>query len=340
MLRTIASSLNPLSRKSDIHSQVDEETEMATPQTISNAEFKEALGRYPALIKKLEKAPKPDVPTLEELDKYRYVDGPAHFSKKSGAVAFGLEEVQKLVDWKLRHGTYHPSISKFVGKNSNELVKSTTFDAFAHYAKSPSDIATVIKKLAEPLKGVGPATASLLLAVYDPDHVPFFSDEIYRWLVGGGDKIVPKYSPSEFETIISKTKALSNRLNVTPIQIEKVAFVLIQETKPVLVPRTPKVPSGLGRGRPRLAEHEKKAKKPTVPGRGRGRPLAVGGPKKAAATKASKAPKAAGAPAGKRGRPKAREDVAEEPTSTPAKKRKADDEDEETPRRSAKKGKA
>lgn len=31
------------------------------------------------------------------------------------------------------------------------------------------------------LSGVGPATASLILSVYDPHNIPFFSDELARW---------------------------------------------------------------------------------------------------------------------------------------------------------------
>jgi hypothetical protein len=38
---------------------------------------------------------------LEELDKFRYVDAPSSFSKKTGAKVMELTDVQKLVDWKL-----------------------------------------------------------------------------------------------------------------------------------------------------------------------------------------------------------------------------------------------
>jgi hypothetical protein len=182
--------------------------------------------------------------------------------------------------------------------------------------------------ISEPLKGVGPATASLLLAVHDPEHVIFFSDEVYRWLVAGGSKISPKYTAKEFEEIHAKVKSLQARLKVSPIDIEKVAFVVIKENEPVKVPKPKAVPSGLPRGRPRLPDDEKKPKKPTVPGRGRGRP--PGGAKKAPKTPNG---------TGKRGRPAAAK--AEEETETPVKsggKRKAADDTPGTAR--SKKAKA
>jgi len=43
---------------------------------------------------------KPDTLTLEELDKFRYVEAPASFSKNTGR-SMELKDVQKLVDWKL-----------------------------------------------------------------------------------------------------------------------------------------------------------------------------------------------------------------------------------------------
>lgn len=36
------------------------------------------------------------------------------------------------------------------------------------------------------LKGVGPATASLILSAYAPDEIPFFSDEMYNFFAAHG----------------------------------------------------------------------------------------------------------------------------------------------------------
>lgn len=285
--------------------------------TITLSEFRGALGRYGALIESLSKPPKAGSLTLQELDEFRYIDAPSRFSKKAGGKTMELTDVQKLVDWKLRHGTFRPTLPKLVAKNSDEAIKAATTDAFSHYASHSTDIAGTLQKLSEPLKGIGPATASLLLAIHDPEHIIFFSDEAYRWLVAGGEKASPKYSVKEFDELHAKAKTLMAKLKVTPIEVEKVAFVLIKESEPVKVPKPKPAPSGRPRGRPPLPESEKKPKKPTVPGRGRGRPPGTG-TKKAA-------PKTTNG-TGKRGRPKTK--VTDAADATPAKagsKRKAAD---------------
>lgn len=246
-------------------------------------------------------------------------------------------------------------------------MEEATKDAFAHYAKEPDEIKNVIGKLTTPLKGIGPATASLLLAVHDPDNVVFFSDEAHRWLVTDSEKATIKYNVDEYAALYRKAKDMQAKLKVTPIDIEKVAFVIIKETEPII---EKKVPSGKGRGRPPLPEDMKKPKKEVVAsGRGRGRPPKdPSAPKAVPKARTPKSPKAkakakadtngeAKAP-GKRGRPAKKaevendvddddeeeekdadeeeEDEVSTPAPTSAKKRKADG----TPKRSGKKAKS
>ncbi|ESZ98766.1 hypothetical protein SBOR_0872 [Sclerotinia borealis F-4128] len=297
---------------------------MSSPNDITLAEFNQTLARYPALLNTYAKDVKEGVAPLQELDRFRYVEAPARF--KDGAHNFSIEDVSKLVEWKLRHGAYRPGFLKKVGKNTDEAVEAATKDAFDYYKANPTDIGTVINKLKEPLMGIGPATASLILAVRDPDHVTFFSDEVFKWLVNDGEhKPTPKYNVAEFEKVHAAAKTLAARLRVNPLQIEKVAFVIIKETEPVFVPKEKPAPSGRGRGRPAKPDSEKKVKPPS--GRGRGRP-ASGIVKPKPAPKAPKEPKAvkvpkAKAPAatvekapGKRGRPaKAETEAAATPGS-------------------------
>ncbi|TVY62816.1 hypothetical protein LSUE1_G007572 [Lachnellula suecica] len=329
--------------------------------TITLSEFRDALKKYPDVLKAQNPNPKEGAITIEELDEFRYVDAPTRFSKKAGN-AMALDDVKKLLDWKLRHGTYRPTLPKLVASNTDADVEKATQEGFAAYAEDPKDIQKIIDKLTKPLKGVGPALGSLLLAVHDPENVIFFSDEAYRWLVADGAKVNLKYNAAEFEDLFKKAKALQvKHKGISPIEIEKVAYVLIKENEPVKVPAGKREPTGKPRGRPPMAEHLKKAKKEVVPGRGRGRPPANGVAKAKAEPKAKAATNgAAKAAGGKRGRPaKAKaetEDEAEEEkddedadadedadedeeASTPApktNKRKA----EGTPKRSAKKAKA
>ena len=98
--------------------------------------------------------------------------------------------------------------------NSPETVKEATSAGFTHHAANPSDIAHTLELLTKPLKGIGPATGSLILAVHDPDNVIFFSDEAYSWLVKGGETAKILYKTSEFEELFAKAKELQNRLKV------------------------------------------------------------------------------------------------------------------------------
>lgn len=61
----------------------------------------------------------------------------------------------------------------FVSSLDEALVKSASQKAF----QSLPDISKAISELTV-LKGVGPATASALLAAYAPDVAPFMSDEV------------------------------------------------------------------------------------------------------------------------------------------------------------------
>ena len=110
MLRTIFG-------KKDPEDAQTESTTMASSITISD--FKDALSRYPVVLKArnangmisnlqakvcdLESdafIARPDAIPIEELDRYRYVEAPARFSKNTGAT-MKLEDVQKLLQWKL-----------------------------------------------------------------------------------------------------------------------------------------------------------------------------------------------------------------------------------------------
>lgn len=83
------------------------------------------------------------------------------------------------------------------------------------------------------LKGIGPATASLLLSTGDPDKVPFFSDELFRWAFWEDkfgcrwDRKI-KYSAKEYRELVAKLTDFRQHFEkkVSAIDIEKVAYVL------------------------------------------------------------------------------------------------------------------
>lgn len=109
-------------------------------------------------------------------------------------------------------------------------------EAFAIYDKDNTHFGKAIVALGK-LKGVGPATASLILSSYDPVKIPFFSDELFRYLhwsegKGNGWDRKINYSLKENRDLYEKTQELQQRLEeesgdvVKAIDLEKMAYVL------------------------------------------------------------------------------------------------------------------
>jgi hypothetical protein len=117
---------------------------------------------------------------------------------------------------------------KLVASNEPAGVKKNVSDAITDYKKK-SDASSAISILAK-LKGIGPATASLLLAVHFPDRVPFFSDEMFYWLCGGGKVSTIKYNTKEYQLLNEQAAKLTKRLGVKAVDAEKVAFVLFKRS--------------------------------------------------------------------------------------------------------------
>jgi hypothetical protein len=112
-----------------------------------------------------------------------------------------------------------------VQQNSEEFVKETTIAGFS--TESWNDSLNILTKL----KGIGPATAALLLSTSSPEELPFFSDEIFRWALWQnktGDRWDRKikYSLKEYRELKAKIDELRDRLGRGAIEIEKVAYVL------------------------------------------------------------------------------------------------------------------
>jgi hypothetical protein len=165
-------------------------------------------------------------------------------------------------------------------------------------------------------------------------------------LCADGKKVSPKYTTKEFEEVFNEAKSFMARIKCSPIELEKAAFVLIKESEPVYEPKPKKEPSGLPRGRPPKPDSEKKPKKPTVPGRGRGRPPKATTSAAASNTETAKAPAASGdeKPRGRGRPPKQKLEATPEENddmpaakTPPSNKRKAPAETPPSAKRSAKK---
>lgn len=120
-----------------------------------------------------------------------------------------------------------------VQSNPDSVVEETTRRAFA--ILDPKDPVPSLKILTE-LKGIGPATASLFLSALEEDEVPFFSDDLFRWVMWdvevsefGGWKRMSKYNVKEYETVVKELPRVKERLGVRAVDCEKVAWVLGKE---------------------------------------------------------------------------------------------------------------
>ncbi|KAF2461663.1 hypothetical protein BDY21DRAFT_278557, partial [Lineolata rhizophorae] len=214
--------------------------------------FSRLLNRYPELV--------PD--KLRELDQLRLETIPASLQQraKNGDAYLTKGEVLQLMEWKLKHGTFRPGLLNRVASNSSEAVESTTRAAFYTYANSTGSSESGVKtsamaSMSHPplstliaalntlttLNGIGPATASLLLSTLAPASVPFFSDELFRflrWETGGptgsrgwGRKIA--YSGKEYADLAERAWEVCARLggyvDVGVRELEAVAWVLGKE---------------------------------------------------------------------------------------------------------------
>ncbi|KAK3382950.1 hypothetical protein B0T24DRAFT_515514 [Lasiosphaeria ovina] len=196
---------------------------------ISHGQFVDCLGRYASCIEAISasKGVKPGQKSLAELDQYRYGEALDTFALGKTESAMGLDDVKVLVEWKLRHGKFRPTLMKLVSSNEPDATKETIQKAFKHY-RDKTDVAGALGILTQ-LRGIGPATASLLLAVHDAANVIFFADEAFYWLCCGGSKGPIKYNLKEYSSLNDKAQAVATRLGVKAVDVERVAFVLMRQ---------------------------------------------------------------------------------------------------------------
>lgn len=179
---------------------------------------------------------------LVELDEERYTTIPKRLQEQpTGSATLSKEEVATLVDWKLAHGKFRPTLRSLVQQNDENTIAEVTRDAFASYDKSVKDARAAKSALATltKLRGIGPATASLLLSVFDTGNAPFFSDELFRWCMyedskgQGWDRDI-KYNLKEYLELYDKVHAFKERFRkafdreLSVVDIEQVAYTLVK----------------------------------------------------------------------------------------------------------------
>ena len=150
-----------------------------------------------------------------------------------------------------KHGTFRPALLGLVQNNTSQAIEDTTRKAYKALFDEKAAHANALPalKILVGLRGIGPATASLLLSVLEPTEVPFFSDELFRWCAwddegktGKGWQRKIKYNVKEYETVVQSVEKLRERLRrglgegdegVRAVDVERVAWVLGKEGRDV-----------------------------------------------------------------------------------------------------------
>ncbi|KAF9034462.1 hypothetical protein BDZ89DRAFT_1158013 [Hymenopellis radicata] len=135
--------------------------------------------------------------------------------KSRSPIHITLLELQKIMDYKLTFGQNRPALRALIKKNSATQVKEVTERALREsLAEGTWDSLKLALDILCELKGVGPATASLILSLIYPRDIPFFSDEAtvdVLALVGGRKAI--KYTHATYRTLYDALEDMTSTIN-------------------------------------------------------------------------------------------------------------------------------
>ncbi|KAF5939678.1 hypothetical protein HYC85_023937 [Camellia sinensis] len=191
--------------------------------------WKESLSSYKFRIESLKK------PNLVSLDHFYTTELPPLIHQRNPNPHITTSELSKLMQWKLTRGKWRHSLSlslqlyiymcmprllDFVSSLDEALVKSASQKAF----QSLPDISKAVSELTV-LKGVGPATASAVLAASAPDVAPFMSDEAMVAALGNSKDYTLKQYILFVDKLQAKAKELSAKGDTfTPSDVERAVW--------------------------------------------------------------------------------------------------------------------
>lgn len=147
------------------------------------------------------------------------------------------DELVRLVEWKLKRGKFRPRLLNFAKAQNEEAVRKASTLAYKELNRGTGAVESIrraLEFLCE-LKGVGPATASALLTVYDPS-CPFMSDEALAVASNSGSK---DYSTAKYLGLVEELQAKALELGGnevwTPQRVEMAIYScsLIRKTAKV-----------------------------------------------------------------------------------------------------------
>ncbi|GAA0166021.1 hypothetical protein LIER_21274 [Lithospermum erythrorhizon] len=172
--------------------------------------WKEALASYAARIESLK-------PELTPLDTFYTSALPGLLKARSPKPHITQPELSQIMQWKLKRGKWRPRLMKLVESLKDEEVKEASKKAM----KAMPDVGQAVRELSV-LKGVGPATASAVLAAYAPNVVPFMSDEAMEASIGNSKDYTLKQYLVFLEKLQEKAKELTEAGELfTPSDVER-----------------------------------------------------------------------------------------------------------------------
>ena len=140
----------------------------------SRVDWQSALDRYVDIVERQ------GVPSLPDHDRWYREELPRAMAGRR-PVHVTRDELVRATEWKMARGVWRaPNLVRVKG-NAPGLVKDTSADALAKIPHPTAPIATLAA-----LDGVGPATASAVVAAYAPDTYPFFDELVAAQIPGLG----------------------------------------------------------------------------------------------------------------------------------------------------------
>ncbi len=114
-------------------------------------------------------------------------------------------ELSRVTEWKMKRGVWRERNRLLVAGNSPALVKRTSQEALAAVPDVREPVA-----LLSSLAGVGPATASAVLAAYAPSIFPFFDEIVSQQIPNLGPVA---FTPAYYQRYAAALRERAARLN-------------------------------------------------------------------------------------------------------------------------------
>lgn len=181
-------------------------------------------------------------------DKRRLIDLDEWYQKLPCCAITSKEDLVQLMQWKLSREKHRPTLLKLIESNSVQTCSDVLSRARSHLAthqnvlKLETDTESLLRavegtmRIAAELKGVGPATASAIVAVWTPIGI-FQSDEVVIEVMGKSVK--PEYTWSFYKRFykvaIEVLKTWKSRTGVEDGRtMEKVAWSASHSRAPLI----------------------------------------------------------------------------------------------------------